>query len=101
MGRKNLGTLMTEFQEQVAKAKDNYPELAELPHEVIRELAAQNFKCCVSGESVLQERQNYWVVKYREELATKMGIQYSCLLPHYWDPQHEEDLEIFKKLTRS
>jgi len=94
---------MTEFQkgQQVAEAKANYPELTGLPDEVILELVAQNFKCCVSGESVLQERQNYWVVKYREELAPKMGIQYSCLLPHYWDPQHEEDLEIFKKLTAS
>jgi len=83
---------------KAVKAKANYPELAELSHEVITDLAAQNFKCCVSGESVLEPRQNYWVVKYREEMAMKMEVEYSCLLPEYWDPQHEENLEILKKL---
>jgi hypothetical protein len=38
------------------------------------------------------------VIKYGEEMAMKMGVEYSCLLPEYWDPQHEEDLEILKKV---
>lgn len=80
------------------EAKSNYPELATLPHEVITDLAAQNFKCCVSGKSVLALRQDYFVIQYSKEMALKMGIEYSCMLPEYWDPQHQEDLEILKKL---
>lgn len=83
---------------KAVEAKSNYPELAELSHEIVTDLAAHNFKCCVSGESVLEPRQNYWVVKYSDEMAAKMGVEYSCLLPEYWDPQHQDDLEIIKKL---
>jgi hypothetical protein len=83
---------------KAVEAKFNYPELADLPHEVVTDLAAQDFKCCLCGESVLELRQDYWVIKYGEEMAMKMGVEYSCLLPEYWDPQHEEDLEILKKV---
>lgn len=86
---------------QVTQAKSNYPELAVLPEEIITDLVSQNFKCCVTGESVLEERQEYWIVKYSEEMANKMGREYSCLLPDNWDPQHEDDLEILQKLQPS
>lgn len=86
---------------QVTQAKSKYPELAVLPDKIITDLVAQNFKCCVTGESVLEERQEYWIVKYSEEIANKMGREYSCLLPDNWDPQHEGDLEILQKLQPS
>jgi len=80
------------------QARSRYPELANLSQNILTELAKQNFKCCVSGESVLPPRQEYWIIKYREEMAAKMGIQYSCMLPKYWDPQHEDDLDVLKQM---
>ena len=78
------------------KAQEEYPELADLDHEVVTDLAFQNFKCNACGESALTNREPYRVLKFTDMECSPDGLEYTLIFERFWQEEYLDAVEVLK-----
>jgi hypothetical protein len=84
------------LRQKVEEVKKNYPELAELRHKALTDLACQDFKCEACGESVLENREPYRVLRFKEKEYSADGFDYTVMMERFWAEEFSEALEVIK-----
>jgi hypothetical protein len=76
--------------QEALKLQKEYPELADLDHRVVTDLAHQNFRCSACGESALRNRESYRILKFKNMDCSPDGFEYTIRFERFWE---EECLE--------
>jgi hypothetical protein len=85
---------------EAMKVQEEHPELADLPLEVVTDLAKHNFRCVMSGEPVLGKgKGSYRIFRYTEDNPDPNNeVEYAAMFTCYWEEAEPPSLELVKTI---